>query len=157
MRMKIKLSLLLLIVILSACTNNNTSENIFQVGIDEIKNVKVNEAFEIKGYLRNNSKQTMNISHGSGMFTYEVYDEDGNQIIPNSTILFQNDVGYSVKINSNEEYRNNGDGQRSIEYFQFLIQKPGNYKVKTNVEFRIIDEKNHQINISSDLIEFTVE
>jgi len=158
MRIKIKLSMFLFIVILmSGCTNNRISENNFQVGIDEIKNVKANEVFEINGYLKNKSNRTMNISHGSDMFTYEVYDEDGNPVPPNRTILYRNDVGYSMEIKPNEEYRNNGEGQRSIEYYQFLIQKPGNYEVKTNVEFWNMKEKNHQINISSDLIKFTVE
>lgn len=109
-------------------------------------------------HLKNNSKQTLNISHGSGMFTYEVYDEDGVKIFPNNSILFRNDIGYTVEIKSNAEYRDNGEGQRSDEYYQFVIQKPGTYKVKANVEFWVESKGNkEQINLSSDLVQFIVE
>ncbi|MFC6333072.1 hypothetical protein ACFP56_10590 [Paenibacillus septentrionalis] len=156
-RLKMLISCILFSLILSGCTNK-TDGAIYFVGIDEIKNVKVDEAFEITGYLQNNSKKALDISHGSAMFTYEIYGEDGVQILPSNTVLFRNDVGYTVTIDSYEEYRNNGEDQRSIEYYQFLITEPGVYKVKTNVEFSVLNEdKEDLINISSDWKQFIVE
>ncbi|TLS49806.1 hypothetical protein FE782_22625 [Paenibacillus antri] len=160
-RIKIVISALLLLITLSACTSDiesETHDSIFQVGVDELKNVKANEAFEIIGYLKNKSKRTLEVSHGSGMFTYEIYNEDGDQILPNTTIFIRNDIGYMVELKADEEYRNNGEGQRSKEYYEFVIHEPGYYKVKMHVEFSINNEgKQEQINISSDLKEFKVE
>jgi len=51
-RMKIVISALLLLFTLSACTSDiesETHDSIFQVGVDELNNVKANEPFEIIG------------------------------------------------------------------------------------------------------------
>jgi signal peptidase I len=160
-KIKIVICSLLLLAILSGCRNHVESEShdsIFQVGIDNIEQVKVNEAFEVNGFIKNNSKRTVGISHGSGMFTYEIYTEDGDKIVPKNTTLVINDIGYMVELKSGEEYRNNGEGQRSKEYYEFVITVPGDYKVKMHVEFRMNNEgKQEQIKISSDFEEFRVK
>ena len=158
---KIVICSLLFLATWSGCRNNVelvSHESIFQAGIDKIEQVKANEAFEVNGFIKNNSKRTIEISHGSGMFTYEIYSEDGDRIFPNGTTLFINDIGYMVELKSGEEYRNNGEGQRSKEFYEFAIKEPGDYKVKMQVELWLKYEgKQEKIHISSDFEEFRVE
>ncbi|WP_434752328.1 hypothetical protein [Paenibacillus amylolyticus] len=160
-KLNIKVMTLILFLILTACSASNEkdpSNSIFQVGLDEIENVRVNETFQIVGYLKNSSKKTVEISHGSGMFSYEIYNEDGERILPNATVLLENAIGYQVEIRPGEEYRNNGQDQRSKEYYEFVIPQPGNYKVKTNVEFMMDnDGKQKKISLSSESKEFKVQ
>ncbi|MGO4530364.1 hypothetical protein AB4Z30_14880 [Paenibacillus sp. 2TAF8] len=160
-KLNVKIMILILFLILPACSPNNEkdpSNSIFQVGIDEIEDVKVNEVFQIVGYLKNSSSRSVEISHGSGMFSYEIYDEDGERILPNGNVLLEHAIGYQVEIRSGEEYRNNGQEQRSKEYYEFVIHEPGNYKVKMHVEFMMNNEgKQKKISLSSESKEFKVQ
>ena len=64
-KMNIKVITLILFLILPACSPNNgkdASDSIFQVGVDEIANIKVNETFQFVGYLKNLSKSSGDIS-----------------------------------------------------------------------------------------------
>ncbi|WP_145328574.1 hypothetical protein [Paenibacillus xylanexedens] len=160
-KLNIKVMILILFLILTACSASNekeSSDSIFQVGIDEIENVKVNKPFQFVGYLKNSSKKAVEISHGSGMFSYEIYNEAGERILPNATVLLEHAIGYQVEIGPGEEYRNNGQEQRSKEYYELVIQQPGNYKVKTHVEFMMNnDDKQKKISLSSESKEFKVQ
>ena len=160
-KLNVKVMILILFLILSACSPNNEkdpSNSIFQVGIDKIENVKVNEVFQIVGYLKNSSNRSVEISHGSGMFSYEIYNEDGERILPSANVLLEHAIGYQVVIRSGEEYRNNGQEQRSKEYYEFVIHQPGNYKVKMHVEFMMNNEgKQKKISLSSESKEFKVQ
>ncbi|KAA8787555.1 hypothetical protein EC604_27355 [Paenibacillus amylolyticus] len=160
-KLNIKVMTLILFLILTACSASNEidpSDSIIQVGVDEITNVKVNETFQIVGYLNNSSNKTVEISHGSGMFSYEIYNEAGERILPKATMLLEHAIGYQVELRTGEEYRNNGQDQRSKEYYEFVIHQPGNYKVKTNVEFMMNnDGKQKKISLSSESKEFKVQ
>lgn len=160
-KLNIKIMIFILFLILPSCSPNNEkdpSNSIFQVGIDEIENVKVNKPFQIVGYLKNPSKKAVEISHGSGMFSYEIYNEAGERILPDETVLLEHAIGYQVELRPGEVYRNNGQDQRSKEYYQFVIHQPGNYKVKTNVEFLMNnDGKQKKISLSSEFKEFKVQ
>lgn len=133
----ITVSLFLLTVMIGCSKEFNPHANMFEVGSDELKSIKTNQPFQINGFVRNNSNQKWNISHGAGMFTYEIYDADGNLVKQNNDFLFRNDIGYLSELESKTEYRNNGEEQRSKEYYEFKIAKPGKYKVKTKVEFQV--------------------
>ncbi|MBY0202438.1 hypothetical protein [Paenibacillus cucumis (ex Kampfer et al. 2016)] len=160
-KLNMKIMTLILFLILPACSASNEkdpSDSIFQVEVDEIENVKVNETFQIVGYLKNSSKKAVEISHGSGMFSYEIYNEAGERILPDATVLLEHAIGYQVELRPGEEYRNNGQDQRSKEYYEFVIQQPGNYKVKTHVEFMMNnDGKQKKISLSSEFNEFKVQ
>ncbi|MDP9701576.1 hypothetical protein J2T16_004518 [Paenibacillus intestini] len=160
-KLNIKVMTLILFLILPACSASNEkdpSDSIFQVEVDEIENVKVNETFQIVGFLKNSSKNTVEISHGSGMFSYEIYNEAGERILPDETVLLEHAIGYQVELQPGEEYRNNGQDQRSKEYYEFVIHQPGNYKVKTHVEFMLNnDGKQKKISLSSEFKEFKVQ
>ncbi|WP_342554839.1 hypothetical protein [Paenibacillus sp. FSL R7-0652] len=160
-KLNMKIITLIILLILSACSPNNEkdpSDSIFQVDVDEIEDVKVNEKFQIVGYLKNSSMRTVEISHGSGMFSYEIYNEAGEKILPNATVLLEHAIGYQVEIGPGEEYRNNGQDQRSKGYYEFVIDQPGNYKVKTHVEFTMNnDGKQKKISLSSESKEFKVQ
>lgn len=129
--------------------------DMFEAGNDELINIKANQSFQITGYLKNNSKQEWNISYGADMFTYEIYDKDGNIVKQDYEMLFVNSIGYSSEIKPKTEYRDNGEDQRSKEYYEFNIDKPGKYTIMTTVKFRINDEE-FQIT-SEELNEFIVE
>lgn len=145
--------------ILVGCSNSvKPDASMFEVGIEELQGIRANEPFIITGYLKNNWKHSWEISHGAGMFTYEIVDMEGNPVKRESDMLFQNDIGYLVQIKPNEVYKDNGEEQRSEEFYTFVIDKPGRYKVRTNVEFQI--EHNQEIyeqTLTSEFYEFTVE
>ncbi|MGN7382040.1 MULTISPECIES: hypothetical protein [unclassified Paenibacillus] len=145
--------------ILIGCSNSvKPDASMFEVGIEELQGIRANEPFIITGYLKNNSKHSWEISHGAGMFTYEIVDMEGNRVTRNTGLLIQNAIGYLTQLKPNEVLQNNGEEQRSEEYYTFVIDKPGRYKVRTNVEFRI--EHNQEIyeqTLTSEFYEFTVE
>lgn len=145
--------------ILVGCSNSvKPDASMFEVGIEELQGIRANEPFTITGYLKNNSKHSWEISLGAGMFTYEIVDMEGNPVKRESDMLFQNDIGYLVQIKPNEVYKDNGEEQRSEEFYTFVIDKPGRYKVRTNVEFQI--EHNQEIyeqTLTSEFYKFTVE
>jgi hypothetical protein len=88
----------------------------------------------------------------------EIYNEAGERILPKATMLLEHAIGYQVELRTGEEYRNNGQDQRSKEYYEFVIHQPGNYKVKTNVEFMMNnDGKQKKISLSSESKEFKVQ
>nr|WP_154982838.1 hypothetical protein [Paenibacillus xylanexedens] len=159
-KLNMKIITLILFLILPACSASNEIDphnSIFQVGVDDIANIKVNETFQFVGYLKNPSKKAVEISHGSGLFSYEIYNEAGERILPNATVLLEHAIGYQVELQPGEEYRNNGQDQRSKEYYEFVIHQPGNYKVKTNVEFMMNnDGKQKKMSLSSESKEFKV-
>lgn len=138
------------------CSKPITSKaDMFEVGSNELKNIKANQAFQITGYLKNNSNQKWNISHGSDMLTYEIYDNNGTVVRQDHGILFRNDIGYLRELEPETEYRNNGEDQRSKEYYEFKIDKPGKYTIKTTAQFQI---SNEEFEISSvELNEFIVK
>lgn len=77
------------------------------------------------------------MSHSAGIFTYEIYDEEGTLVSQNQKMLFRDDIGYIAKLEPNESYRQNGEEHRSKEYYQFIITNPGRYKVKAKAEFKV--------------------
>jgi hypothetical protein len=126
-------------------------------GIDELSNIHVNQPFKINGFLKNNSNHSWEIFHGAGMFSYQIYDENGNPI-PREGELFVNGIGMRKSLKSHEVYRNNGEEQRSREFYEFTINNAGNYKVRTIVKFRINhDQAYYEQEITSDFYEFSVK
>ena len=150
----------MIICISVGCTKDNEPKgNMFEIGVKELTNVQVNRPFEIVGYLKNNSKHSWEITHGSGIFSYEVIDENENPVPQEKGILFRNDVGYFKELEPKEIYSHNGEGQRSKGFYEFTIKKPGKYKVKVNAEFRI-EYKGNEYDFkltSNELHEFTVK
>lgn len=149
----------ILFVLSEESLKSKLNESKFEVGNDELKNIQVNEPFQITGYLRNISNQNLEISYGAGLFTYEIYDSDGKIVQRKDGMLFKNDIGYVAEVKSKAEYRDNGEGQRSKEYYEFKINELGTYRLKTKAEFRIKNEeeyKGFEI-ISDDLYEFIVK
>ena len=134
------------------------TENMFVVGVDELKDVRVSEPFVITGYVKNESKKSWDLSFGAGLFTYELYDKSGNIVKTDAEMLFRNDIGYSTKIGPGEVYRNNGEEHRSREFYQYTIQHPGIYKVRTTAEFNVVDNnQEYKFIVSSKFFEFVVK
>jgi len=149
---------ILLIGSLAACNKPIPNKSMFEAGIEELNNIQVNESFEINGYIINKSKNSWQISHGAGMFTYEILDDVGNHIFQQDGILFTNDIGYLIKLKSGEMYRNNGEEHRSKKFYEFTINKAGNYKVRTTVKFGVKNEKTDpRQEIVSSFYEFAVK
>lgn len=163
-RLSSMIFLFIFIGISAACTPKaepEPDESMFRVGIDHLTAVQVNEPFVIRGYLDNISKYPWEILHGAGIFTYKIFDEAGNAV-PREDIpefLFRNDIGYLRTLKPNESYRNNGEEQRSKEFYEFRIPTPGRYKVQVQAEFRITREQDAVdfVIIADELHEFMVE
>ncbi len=76
------------------------------------------------------------------MFTYRVFDQEGNQIPyqgDDSGFLFRNDIGFMSKLEAGEVYPDNASEHRSSGYYEFVIDEPGEYTVQTEVTFKVID------------------
>ncbi|MWC30939.1 hypothetical protein [Paenibacillus sp. MMS18-CY102] len=149
-------SLFIFAALFGCASEAQQHENNFEVGIDTLSDIQANETFEIIGFLKNSSKHTVKISHGSDIFTYEIFDAEGTLIPPQNHILARNDIGYLRELQPDEVYRNNGKGQRSKEYYEYVIAKPGRYTVKTKVEFRLENEGNKAEQIVSEPYTFIV-
>jgi len=48
-----------------------------------------------------------------------------------------------------EIYRSNGENQRSKEFYEFTIDKPGTYRVKAVAKFRIEQEQQNDVKLTS--------
>lgn len=146
------------LLLLGCSSTTKPNENMFEVGIDELIDIKVNQKFIITGHLKNKSKYAWGITHGSGMFTYEILDSEGELVQQESKVLFRNDIGYYHEIKPKEVYRHNGQDQRSREFYEFVIKKSGEYTVRSKVEFWIQTEDNQDENLIfySDPYEFSV-
>lgn len=99
--MKVLLKIMVFFIFVGAilgCTKTvQPIESMFQVSVDNMTDVKVNEPFTINGYLTNVSKKSWQLSHGAGMFTYQIVDEEDN-LVPREIMpefLFRNDIGFS--------------------------------------------------------------
>lgn len=152
------LSSMLFIMMIGCSTKMSPDASTFEVGNDELLNININQPFQINGYIKNKSNQNWKITHDASIFTYEIYDADGNLIKPQSNLLFRDDIGLLAEINPRSEYRNNGEGYRSKEYYEYMIDKPGKYKIKTSAKFQIRHvEASEEFNLSSSLYEFVVK
>jgi hypothetical protein len=155
----ITLSLMLLFIV-TACSKETTpDEKMFEVGSDDLTNIQASQPFQISGYIKNKSKHKWDISHGADIFTYEIYDSDGNLVKQEYDMLFTNSIGYLSELKPKTEFRNNYEEHRSKEYYEFQIEKPGTYKVKTIATFRIEngDERVEFVLSSNELNEFIVK
>ena len=133
------------------------TDSMFAVGVDELKDVRVGEPFVITGYVKNASKKSWDLSFGAGLFTYELYDKSGNIVKTDAEMLFWNNIGFSTNIGPSEVYRNNGEEHRSREFYQYTIQNPGIYKVRTTGDFNVVDkDESYKFVISSEFYEIEV-
>lgn len=158
--LRIIVFLTVLSVLLVNCNDQKVVPNkeMFSVGIDELTDIKVDQPFTINGFLKNESKYSFKINHGADMFRYQVYDENGNPIPREGGMSFVNAVGWVIDLKSQEDYRNNGEEQRSNELYEFSIFKAGKYKATVTAKFTIlIDEIKYDQEITSDYYEFWVE
>ena len=137
--------------------SNYFISNINSNWIPEITNIQVNQPFKINGFIKNTSNRTWQLAHGAEMFTYEIFDDEG-KLVPNlENFLFKNDIGFVKELKPGEIYRYNGEEHRSKEYYEFTINKAGNYKARTTVNFRAANEKiDHNLKIISNFYEFSV-
>ncbi len=152
--------LLSLLFIVTACSKETTpDEKMFEVGSDDLTNIQASQPFQISGYIKNRSNHKWDISHGAGIFTYEIYDSDGNLVKQDYDMLFTNSIGYVSELKPKMEFRNNYEEHRNKEFYEFQIEKPGTYKVKTIATFRIEngDEQVEFVLSSNELNEFVVK
>ncbi|OBR65187.1 hypothetical protein A7K91_00465 [Paenibacillus oryzae] len=152
--------LLSLLFIVTACSKETApDEKMFEVGSDDLTNIQASQPFQINGYVKNKSNHKWDISHGADIFTYEIYDSEGNLVKQDYDMLFTNSIGYVSELKPKAEFRNNYEEQRNKEYYEFQIEKPGTYKVKTIATYRIEngDEKVEFVLSSSELNEFVVK
>lgn len=129
-----------------------------EVGVDLPGNISANEAFVISGFLSNLSGNTLSITHGASLFTYELEDASGASVKPQIDFLFRNDIGYSAEIKPDESYRDNGEEHRSKEYYEFVLTEPGEYSVRAKAHFHVegSDGKRVEIELFSEPVPVVV-
>lgn len=149
----------LIAVLLMSCGKTpEFEESMFEVGVEGISDIRANVPFQLEGFLKNNSKYTWDIEHGAGLFTYQIFDEKNNLLPYSADLLFQNGIGFMGEFKPGEIYSDNYEEHRSIEYYEFIISEPGNYKVKVAANFLVNNGTTlTEQQIVSELIEFVVD
>lgn len=153
-----KYAILIILVFSVACTQSNKAprEEDFAVTIRAMdETLNINKEIEIVAELKNLSKNSVNILHGSPLIHVQIYDEQSKPLI---NAFATNDIGLSHKLKLNELYnpdsKTYNDGKRTIK-----IEKPGRYKLVGTASFSIelSNEERKDFKISSEPYEITVE
>lgn len=154
---KVVIFSMLVSAFLVSCNQSAHKPNDYEVIIDDLGAIFVAQAFQPQAVLKNNTDHTLEITHGADIFTYEIYDNEDVLVEQENLILVQNDIGYNVKLEANQSYKNNGEGHRSKEYYQFILNTPGQYRLKAKAVFYVNHEgKMEQKEIKSSFLDFTV-
>ncbi|HIW34305.1 MAG TPA: hypothetical protein IAA29_16100 [Candidatus Paenibacillus intestinavium] len=85
--MKRNLSVCLFVVIMTlvGCPNSivtTPDASMFNITIDTPTNLQAGESILLTGKLVNHSDSSWELEHGADMFTYDVYDSNGEYILP---------------------------------------------------------------------------
>lgn len=177
-RMYVMLFLIIIIVVFSLTAGCNRSSNgeadtamnevkgqsnisaplsMIEVVIASLDPIKAGEPFQVHASLVNRTANDLEISHGADLFTYFITDIQGNPIKQQKPILYIDHIGYMTTLKAGQQYRVNGEGFRSREYYEFIITEPGSYRVKAVAHFRVEDNgKTHEMELESKQYEFIV-
>lgn len=155
--MKVVTLSIIVSTLLVSCSQASHKPNDYEVVVDDLGTIFVAQAFQPQGILKNNTDHTLEFTHGADMFTYVIYDDEDVLVKQENRILVQNDIGYSVKLEANQSYKNNGEEHRSKEHYQFTLNTPGQYRMKAKAVYYVNHEgRMEKKEIESRLLDFTV-
>lgn len=134
------------------------TEAMFNVDMQIPDRIEAGQPFEVEGSLVNLSDRDWEISHGAAMFTYSVFNDNGEPVPREDRIIAVNDIGLGTTLQPNKKYRYDGEGHVSVKLYELTIKNPGSYRIVGQAEFRIVDDnKSYELGIKSDPQDIVVE
>jgi hypothetical protein len=98
------------------------------ISVSAPEQVKVNEAFSIKGSFENKTDQQLKIMSGNSLFYYHIKDKSGKRI----NNILRLDVA---------RYHTMSGSSTTKEEYLYKIKKPGVYKIVAIAEFTVLVDK----------------
>lgn len=152
-----KYTILLFLIFSVACTQSNKApiEEDFTVTVRAMdETLEINKEIELVSELKNLSKNSVNILHGSPLIHVQIYDEQKKPLVDT---FVTSTGGLNHKLKPDELYnpsKTYNDGKRMIK-----IERPGRYKLVGTAYFSIelSNEERKDFKISSEPLEITVE
>lgn len=127
------------------------SESMFRIEMQVPEEIKAGQSFEVKGFLINTSNHDWDIFHGAGMFTYAIYDDQGELVPRNEKMIAVNDIGIGTTLKPNSKYNYDGQGHVSTKLYELKVNKRGQYEIICQAEFSInYNDKVYEFQIQSD-------
>jgi hypothetical protein len=139
MKRYVLVSLIVILITLIGCRIDSETipnANMFSINVDAPKALQADELFVVKGTLINNSDSSWEVEHGADMFTYVVYNINGERVLQDVGLRVVNDIGFMMSLKPDETYSNDGEGHVHPKNNEFTLQA-GNYEVISKAEFRI--------------------
>lgn len=139
MKRFVLVSLLVIIITLVGCRSDAETipeANMFSIHVEAPKAVQADELFVVEGTLINNSDSSWELHHGADMFTYDLYDINGERVLQDVGLRVVNDIGFMMTLKPDETYSNDGEGHVNPKNNEFTLPA-GNYELVSKAIFRI--------------------
>lgn len=147
--MKRNLSICLFVVIMTlvGCSNSTVTTpdaGMFNIIVDTSTDLQAGESILLTGKLVNHSDSSWELEHGADMFTYDVYDSNGNRVsqsveplmVEGNIVRMVNSIGFMKSLQPMEQYSNDGEGHVYPKNNEYILPA-GNYTIVSKAKFRI--------------------
>jgi hypothetical protein len=137
--MKYSILLVILAITIVGCQSDIESipkANMFSINVDAPNDLQADKPFVVNGTLINNSNTSWEITHGAGMFTYDVYDMNDELVLQDIELRMVNAIGIVKILKPNENYMYDGEGQVHPKFNELTLHT-GSYKVVSKANFKI--------------------
>jgi len=139
-------------------SNLHKDESIFSLEMIIPSDIHINQPFEIKGLLCNNSDRKVEIQHGADMFTYVVYNSDGVEVPSERGSYTINDIGIGALLKPNSKYSYDGGEHISMKLNEIVLEQPGIYSIVAQAEFHVTSSgENSRVSIKSEPYEIKLK
>ncbi|MBD2867187.1 hypothetical protein [Paenibacillus arenilitoris] len=138
MKHAVSIVIMAMILALAGCGTSTPSEpraDMFSVKVEMPEAARAGETFVVEGALANGSRSEWKIEHGADMFTYAVFDEEGNPVLQDGS-KYVHMIGFGKVLEPDESYSNDGEGH-VLPPNNELKLKAGSYTLVATAEFRI--------------------
>jgi len=154
-------------IVLVGCQSDQKSTpvaNNFSLHVDAPEDLQAGELFIITGTLVNQSDNTWDIQHGAAMFTYDVFDSNGDEVsqgieplmFESNVVRIINDIGFIKSLQPQEQYSNDGEDHVSPKNNKYILPT-GNYTIVSKAKFRIpYDGTGYEFEIESEPLSIKV-
>jgi hypothetical protein len=151
----------LLVIILAGCQSKSDptmpKATMFSVNVDVPDDLKVTEPFLLNGALVNNSNQSWEIQHGADMFTYDVYDMNGDLVLQDITQVIEGvEIVHTFKPKDIYSY-DKTEFENNYKFNEITLYIARSYKVVAKAKFNIKHSgKNMEFEVISPPLKITL-
>lgn len=152
MKHSILVSLLVIIITLVGCQSDTETipkAKMFSIKVDTPKDLQADKLIIVNGALVNNSNSSWEVEHGADMFTYDVYDIEGELVLQDVKQRTVNGIGFRITLKPNDSYSYDGEEHVFPKYNELTLQA-GSYEIVSKAKFRVkYGGKNYDFGIKS--------